>query len=45
MIRGVYGDLATAAVVVNMTPKVVTAKPALVTMADLSIPSAVEGVH
>ena len=46
MIRvGVHGDLATAAVVVNMIPKVAAAKPGLVTMADLPIPSAVEAVQ
>jgi hypothetical protein len=37
--------LATAAVVVNMIPKVAAAKPGLVTMADLPIPSAVEAVQ
>jgi len=42
---GVHGDLATAAVVVNMIPKVAAAKPGLVTMADLPIPSAVEAVQ
>jgi 4-hydroxy-tetrahydrodipicolinate reductase len=46
MIRGgVHGDLATAAVVVNMIPKVAAAKPGLVTMADLPIPSAVGAVR
>jgi len=42
---GVHGDLATAAVVVNMIPKVVAAKPGLVTMADLPIPSAVGAIQ
>jgi hypothetical protein len=42
---GVHGDLATAAVVVNMIPKVAAAKSGLVTMADLPIPSAVEAVQ
>jgi len=32
-------------VVVNMIPKVVEAKPGLVTMADLPIPFAVEAVQ
>jgi 4-hydroxy-tetrahydrodipicolinate reductase len=46
MIRGgVHGDLATAAVVVNMIPKVVAAKPGLVTMADLPLPYAAFAVH
>jgi hypothetical protein len=41
MIRGgVHGDLARAPVVINMIPKV-AAKPCLVTIADLSIPSTV----
>lgn len=42
---GVHGDLATAAVVVNMITKVAAANPGLVTMADLPIPSAVGAVQ
>lgn len=42
---GVHGDLATAAVVVNMIPKVAAASPGLVTMADLPLPSAVYAVN
>jgi len=41
---GVQGDLATAAVIANMIPKVAAAKPGLLTMADLPIPSAVDAV-
>ncbi|MCD6242136.1 hypothetical protein J7K06_00360 [Candidatus Bathyarchaeota archaeon] len=38
---GVHGDLGTVAVIVNMIPKVLNAKPGLVTMKDLPLPSAV----
>jgi 4-hydroxy-tetrahydrodipicolinate reductase len=41
---GVQGDLATAAIIANMIPKVAAAKPGLVTMADLPIPSAIDAV-
>ena len=41
---GVQGDLATAAVIVNMIPKVAAAKSGLLTMAELPIPSAVDAV-
>jgi 4-hydroxy-tetrahydrodipicolinate reductase len=37
---GVHGDLGTVAVIVNSVPKVINAKPGLVTMKDLSVPSA-----
>ncbi len=36
-LRGVQGDLSTAAVVVNCIPQVAAARPGLVTMADLSL--------
>ncbi len=36
-IEGVHGDMATAAMVVNATPRVVDAPPGLVTMADLPL--------
>jgi 4-hydroxy-tetrahydrodipicolinate reductase len=36
---GVHGDLGTVAVIVNMIPKVLNAKPGLVTMKDLPLPS------
>jgi len=36
-IEGVHGDIATAAIVVNATPRVVDALPGLVTMADLPL--------
>ncbi|MBS7614278.1 dihydrodipicolinate reductase [Candidatus Bathyarchaeota archaeon] len=39
----VHGDLATAAIVVNMIPKVVNSEPGLKTMKDLPLPSAVLG--
>jgi 4-hydroxy-tetrahydrodipicolinate reductase len=39
-LRGVHGDLSTAAVVVNCIPQVLAARPGLVTMADLSLPHA-----
>lgn len=37
---GIHGDLATVAIIVNMIPKVLDAKPGLLTMVDLPIPSA-----
>ncbi|MEM2889389.1 MAG: dihydrodipicolinate reductase [Candidatus Bathyarchaeia archaeon] len=39
----IHGDLATAAIVVNMIPKLVNSEPGLKTMKDLSLPSAVLG--
>jgi 4-hydroxy-tetrahydrodipicolinate reductase len=36
----VHGDTATVAMVVNMIPKVINAKPGLLTMKDLPVPSA-----
>ena len=38
---GVHGDIGTVAVIVNMIPKVLNAKPGLVTMKDLPLPSAI----
>jgi 4-hydroxy-tetrahydrodipicolinate reductase len=38
---GVHGDLGTVAMVINSIPKVIKAKPGLITMKDLPIPSAV----
>ncbi len=38
---GIHGDLGTVAMVINSIPKVIKAKPGLVTMKDLPIPSAV----
>jgi 4-hydroxy-tetrahydrodipicolinate reductase len=40
IIRGVHGDLGTAAVVVNMIPHVLNSRPGLVTMKDLPLPHA-----
>ncbi len=40
---GVHGDLGTVAVIVNSIPKVINAKPGLVTMKDLPVPSATPG--
>jgi len=37
---GIHGDLATVAIIVNSIPKVINAKPGLVTMKDLPVPSA-----
>ncbi len=39
----IHGDLATAAIIVNMIPKVVNSEPGLKTMKDLPLPSAVLG--
>jgi len=38
---GVHGDLGTVAMVINSIPKVIKAKPGLVTMRELPVPSAV----
>ena len=38
IIGGVHGDIGTAALVANLIPKVVSAKPGLLTMKDLPIP-------
>ncbi len=39
-LRGVHGDVSTAAVVVNCIPEVLAARPGLLTMADLALPHA-----
>jgi 4-hydroxy-tetrahydrodipicolinate reductase len=36
---GIHGDVATASIVVNSIPKVLTAAPGLHTMRDLPLPS------
>jgi 4-hydroxy-tetrahydrodipicolinate reductase len=36
---GIHGDVATASIVVNSIPKVITAPPGLHTMRDLPLPS------
>src|SRR3954469_24896614 len=36
---GIHGDIATASIVVNMIPKILTAEPGLHTMRDLPLPS------
>jgi len=41
--RGVHGDLATAAMVVNSIPRVIKASPGLMTMKDLPVPCALLG--
>jgi len=38
---GVHGDIGTVALIVNIIPKVLNAKPGLVTMKDLPLPSAI----
>jgi len=38
---GIHGDIGTVAVTINMIPKVLNAKPGLVTMKDLPLPSAI----
>ena len=40
---GTHGDLATASVVVNSIPRVIEARPGLITMADLAVVSALPG--
>jgi 4-hydroxy-tetrahydrodipicolinate reductase len=39
----IHGDIATAAIIVNMIPKVLNAKPGLKTMKDMQVPSAIIG--
>ncbi len=41
IIGGVHGDIGTIAMVVNMIPKVINARPGLLTMKDIALPSAV----
>lgn len=38
--HGIMGDTATVAMLVNAIPKVIAARPGLVTMRDLALPSA-----
>jgi 4-hydroxy-tetrahydrodipicolinate reductase len=40
---GIHGDIATASIVVNSIPKVITAPPGLQTMRDIAIPSCYGG--
>jgi len=39
----IHGDMATAAIIVNMIPRVLNVKPGLKTMKDMQIPSAIMG--
>ncbi|MEM2562254.1 MAG: NADP-binding protein, partial [Candidatus Bathyarchaeia archaeon] len=39
----IHGDAGTAAIIVNMIPKVVNAQPGLKTMKDMPVPSAILG--
>ncbi len=39
-----HGELGTSAIVVNLNPKVITARPGLVTMKDLPVPCNTENV-
>lgn len=41
IVGGVHGDIGTIAVIVNMIPKVLNARPGLITMKDLPPPSAI----
>ena len=44
IIGGVHGDVGTAAMVVNLIPKVIEAKPGLLTMKDLPVPCYTENI-
>ncbi|MFX1308963.1 MAG: hypothetical protein ACFE8C_04635 [Promethearchaeota archaeon] len=44
IIGGVHGDIGTAAIVTNLIPKVIQAKPGLLTMKDLPVPCYTENV-
>jgi len=44
IIGGVHGDLGTSAMVANLIPKVITARPGLFTMKDLPVPCNTENV-
>jgi 4-hydroxy-tetrahydrodipicolinate reductase len=44
IIGGVHGDLGTAAIVVNLVPKVLAARPGLLTMKDLPVPCYTENI-
>jgi 4-hydroxy-tetrahydrodipicolinate reductase len=41
---GVHGDLATAAMVVNAIPRVITSPPGFISMKDLPLVSAIPGI-
>ena len=44
IIGGVHGDVGTAAMIVNLIPKVIEAKPGLLTMKDLPVPCYTENI-
>lgn len=44
IIGGVHGDLGTSAMVVNLIPKVIEARPGLLTMKDLPVPCNTENI-
>ena len=44
IIGGVHGDVGTAAMVVNLIPKVIDAQPGLLTMKDLPVPCYTENI-
>ena len=44
IIGGVHGDIGTASIVVNLIPKVLIAKPGLLTMKDLPVPCYTENI-
>ncbi len=44
IIGGVHGDLGTAAMVVNLIPRVIDAKPGLLTMKDIPVPCNTENI-
>ena len=42
---GFHGDIATAAIVVNSIPKILSATPGLHTMSDMALPSLFSGIR
>ncbi|MHA1678512.1 MAG: hypothetical protein ACTSW3_07010 [Promethearchaeota archaeon] len=44
IIGGVHGDLGTAAMVVNLIPRVIDAKPGLLAMKDIPVPCNTENI-
>jgi 4-hydroxy-tetrahydrodipicolinate reductase len=44
IVGGVHGDLGTSAIVVNLIPKVIDARPGLLTMKDISVPCNTENI-
>jgi len=44
IIGGVHGDIGTSAMAVNLVPKVINAKPGLLTMKDLPVPCCTENI-